>query len=123
MEINNHSKLMVKATTYVDSNGELRCFKRFDLENFKNYINKYENCSSFEKSELKDYELENLHKLYGKFRDVFLVIVDYPGIGFVNYFFIETDDTYFLCLFNDKIEISNPEDFVDKMAYLAEYKV
>lgn len=123
MQINKIGKIVVKSPTYVNSKGELCSFKRFDLENFKNHINKYDNCLVVDKSELEDYEFENMHDQYGDFEDTFLLIVDYPGIGFVNYFFIETDETYFLCLFGDKLEINDPEEFIEKMAYLAEYKV
>lgn len=123
MVINKQGELLVAGESYIDQEGNLRSFKRFNIEDFKKHINRYKNCTPIEKSNLENYELDNMRRVYGEFQDTFLVIVDYPGIGFVNYFFLEQDEKYLLCLMNDKTEISNPKDFVNKMAYLAEYKV
>ena len=120
MHLNKQGELII-SKSYIDNEGNLQRFKRFNIDKFKNYINTYDNCMIF--TDLEDYEMENMYDLYGEFQDSFLIIIDYPGIGFINYFFIEKDDSYYLCLFNDIIEISNPNEFVDKLAWLAEYKV
>lgn len=120
---NKKGELLILTDSYINEKGELKGFKKFTLEDYKKHIDKYLNCHVIDKSDLEDYEIKNIERIHGKFKDVFLIIIDYPGIGFVNYFLLETENGYLLTHLSDSILMKNPNEFIDASAYLAEYKV
>jgi hypothetical protein len=120
---NKKGESLILTDSYINGKGELKGFKKFTLEDYKKHIDKYRNCHVIDKSDLEDYEIKNIERIHGKFKDVFLIIIDYPGIGFVNYFLLETENDYLLTHLSDSILMKNPNEFIDASAYLAEYKV
>ena len=68
---------LLMSKSYIDINGKLKNFKRFSIDQFKKHIDSYHNCTLIDKSDLEDYEIENMQQMYGHFKDTFLIIIDY----------------------------------------------